>query len=245
MILAAGIGQRLRPLTDDRPKALVRVGSESMLARATRLLIAHGVQEIVVATGYREDAIRVEMASCEVPVHYCRNEAFDTTQNSVSLLRCAHAVAGRSFYKLDGDVLFHPDVLGRLDAACAPLAVAVDASSTLGAEEMKVRVDSKSTRIRAFGKGLAPFTCFGESIGIERIGDDVVVDLFHALRAAYEAGKLDLYYEDVYGQLIDRGLDARAVETADLPWIEVDTAEDLDRAARVVSSGGLDRPLST
>ncbi|RYE80403.1 MAG: hypothetical protein EOO74_02190 [Myxococcales bacterium] len=58
VILVAGVGSRLRPLTDDRPKALVEVGDETMLGRAVRLLLEHGVRELVLATGYREDAVR-------------------------------------------------------------------------------------------------------------------------------------------------------------------------------------------
>ena len=53
ILLCAGGGTRLRPLTDDRPKALVDVGGETILHRATRLLLLAGVSEIVVATGYR------------------------------------------------------------------------------------------------------------------------------------------------------------------------------------------------
>ena len=58
VLLVAGIGSRLRPLTDDRPKALVDIGGETILGRAVRLLGEHGVERLVLATGYREDAVR-------------------------------------------------------------------------------------------------------------------------------------------------------------------------------------------
>ncbi|HYO98498.1 MAG TPA: sugar phosphate nucleotidyltransferase, partial [Polyangiaceae bacterium] len=57
VILVAGVGTRLRPLTADRPKALVQVGERTILLRAIELLIARGIREIVLATGYREDQI--------------------------------------------------------------------------------------------------------------------------------------------------------------------------------------------
>ena len=93
VLLVAGVGQRLRPLTDDRPKALVDVGGETILGRATRLLLAAGVRELVLATGYREDAVRAAMSSCPVPVTFVRNDAFDRTQNAVSLFLCREAVS--------------------------------------------------------------------------------------------------------------------------------------------------------
>jgi NDP-sugar pyrophosphorylase family protein len=66
VLLCAGWGSRLRPLTDDRPKALMDVGGETILHRAARLLIAAGVKELVIATGYRADAGRHALAGCEV-----------------------------------------------------------------------------------------------------------------------------------------------------------------------------------
>ena len=58
VILVAGVGSRLRPLTDDRPKALMDLGGETILGRALRLLRSAGVHDIVLATGYREDQSR-------------------------------------------------------------------------------------------------------------------------------------------------------------------------------------------
>lgn len=239
VILVAGIGQRLHPLTLDKPKALVSVGPETMLGRAVRLLVAHGVKEIVLATGFREDAVKHAMSGCPVPVRYAHNPHYQSTQNSVSLLHCREAVAGRSFYKLDGDVLFHPAVLDRLDACQTPLAVAVDSRANLGAEEMKVRLEPGTSRITAFGKGLPPATCSGESIGIERVGAEMSEPLFEQLAAARACGETGLYYEDVYGRMIDGGLRAEAVSVGDLGWTEIDTPEDLAAAAALVESGRL------
>ncbi len=239
VVLVAGIGERLHPLTLHRPKALVEVGGESMLARSVRMLIAHGVEEIVLATGFEEGAVREAMRGVPVPVSYCPNPLFRSTQNGMSLLGCEEAVAGRSFYKLDGDLLFQPEVLRRLDAAGGQLAVAVDRGVVLGAEEMKVQLRGDGRAIGAFGKGLELASCQGESIGVERVSGVAVSLLFHGLREAREAGETHLYYEDVYGRLIGRGLEAEAVDVSDLVWTEVDTAEDLARADAMARAGKL------
>jgi choline kinase len=236
VILVAGIGARLRPLTDDRPKALLDVGGETILHRAVRLLMACGVERIVLATGYRESAVRDALREIPAEFVFCHNEAFDRTQNSVSLALCRAAVEGHSFYKLDGDVVFMPEVLQRLEQSEEPLAVAVDAARTVDAEAMKVRVNS-ARRIVAFGKAIPIEASAGESIGIERIEAAVSGRLFDALQSAIEAARTDLYYEDIYSELISaQALSAEAIEVGDLAWTEVDTPEDLDRARALLSA---------
>lgn len=232
VILVAGVGQRLRPLTDDRPKALVDIGGETILTRAIRLLLAHGVTEIVLGTGYREDQIRKSVEHLDVKVTICPNPDYASTQNSVSLARCRAPLEGKSFFKLDGDVVFRPAVLARLAAANAPLAVAVDKGRALDAEAMKVRIADGA--IREFGKGIAVEAAHAETIGIERLEPDAAGLVFDALDRALSLGRRDLYYEDVYSELVGRGvLDAQAVDVSDLPWAEVDTFEDLAGARDV------------
>ena len=243
MILVAGLGSRLRPLTDDRPKALMDLGGETILARALRLLSSYGVERIVLATGYREDAVKSALGSPEWRALRCevvRNPAYDRTQNSISLALCAGAVAGDAFFKLDGDVVFQPEVLERLDRAPAGLAVAVDRTRLADEEAMKIRLGPERAAaagsIAAFGKGIPLAESAGESIGIERLSASAPEVVFEALQAKHAAGETGLYYEDVYSELIAaRRLEATAVDVGDLPWTEVDTLEDLERARSIVS----------
>ena len=238
VLLCAGAATRLRPLTDDRPKCLLDVGGETILARAVRLLLSAGVRELVIATGYRQEDVRAALRECSAEVIFCHNADFARTQNAVSLHLCARAALGRSFFKLDGDVLFSPTVLERLLADDAPLSVAVERRDDLGDEEMKVVTEGGD--IRAFGKKLDPRRCAGESIGIEKLEPAAASALFRALERAVGDGRTDLYYEDVYGELIAAGMNAHAVDVSDLPWIEVDTADDLARARQWVHEGRLD-----
>jgi choline kinase len=242
VLLVAGIGSRLRPLTDDRPKALMDLGGQTLLGHAVKTLLGHGIEDIVLATGYREDAVRnaMEAAGVGARIHYCRNEAFESTQNAVSLLLCEQAIGGRDFFKLDGDLLFDVEVLGRLEAAGEGrpgIAAAIDARANLGEEEMKVTVDASHTKLTAFGKGLDPRRSFGESIGIERVSGDAVSSLFHGLRDAYATGRTQLYYEDVYSELLGKGVEGFAVAVSDLPWMEIDTPEDLAKARAMFATG--------
>jgi choline kinase len=227
------VGSRLRPLTDDRPKALMDLGGETILGRALRLLRSAGVQDIVLATGYREDQIRNALSRLGITARLIANPAFDSTQNSVSLALCRDALVGKSFFKLDGDVVFQPAVLERLQRSSADLAVAVDSARSLDEEAMKVRTEGD--RICAFGKRIAVAEASAETIGIERLTRVAGDQVFSAMQAAIARGVRDRYYEDFYSELVQSGaLVANSVEVGDLAWSEVDTFEDLERARRCV-----------
>jgi choline kinase len=231
VILAAGVGSRLRPLTDDKPKALVEVSGRHILGRAMDALTAAGVERLVIASGYREDALVEALRGAPFDVRFRHNARFESTQNSVSLALCRDALEGEAFFRLDGDLVFDPAILSRLESARAPLVAAVDGRRALDAEAMKVRVDPASGRIAAFGKGIAVAEAAGESIGIEHVSRELGPRLFDALDDAIRRGDTHLYYEDVYSRMIESGLHAVGVEVGDLRWCEIDCIEDLASAA--------------
>lgn len=237
VILVAGIGSRLRPITDTRPKALAPVGDETILGRAVRLLLDFGISRLILATGYREDAVRAALADLQSEVIYCPNPRYDSTQNSVSLALCKDAVGGRSFFKLDGDVVFDPELLTRIAAPSAELSAGIDSSRKLDEEAMKVVVEGN--KILRFGKGVPLAESFGESIGIERIATSASNELFAQLEQRVASGITNLYYEDVYSEMIERGqLAAEVADVSGLRWTEVDTFEDLEAARRLFTLPG-------
>jgi choline kinase len=237
VILVAGIGSRLRPITDDRPKALVQVGDETILGRACRLLVDAGAKKIVLATGYQRERVWRATRGLGIEVVTCDNPEYATTQNSVSLALCQRAVEGESFVKLDGDVVFEPEVLGRLLRAPrdSDLLVLTDSKRERDEEAMKVR--EQDGRIVEFGKRIPLASAQAETIGIEGLSKRASDEFFRAMARHRERGERGLYYEDVYSELIrSEALSARAIEVGDLAWTEVDTLEDLERARALLGS---------
>ncbi len=236
VVLAAGVGSRLRPLTDGAPKCLVPVGGETILGRAVRLVAAAGAREVVVATGYLEGSVRAALAGGALPALFAHNPDYETTQNVVSLARALALVpAGRDVVKLDGDVVFEPAVLARLFEAGGEACAAVDDREAPPAEAMKVTV--RDGRVTRFGKGIDPRAAAGESIGVERFAAARVRDLSRALERAVASGRTDVYYEDVYNDLVDAGLVMRAASVGALRWNEIDDLADLERARALFADG--------
>lgn len=229
IILAAGVGSRLRPFTERAPKCLVTVGGETLLARMVRLLAADGASELVVATGHLDAMVREALRGVALPVRFAHCPDHATTQNVVSLHRALALVApGRDVVKLDGDVVFDGELLARLRGAAGDAAALVDDGAAPPAEAMKVAVAGGA--ITRFGKGLDARAAAGESIGVERFAAGSVPALTAAIARAVEGGRTDVYYEDVYNDLLAAGLAMAPVSTAGARWHEIDDADDLARA---------------
>lgn len=231
IVLCAGVGSRLRPLTDDRPKCLVPVAGKTLLDRTLQALAdSAAVARVIVVTGYRADALSSVVERAPLPVSLVHEPRWESTQNIVSLARGLEArAAGEPWMKLDGDLIVDPAVIAALVGAEAR--VAVDTTARVDEEAMKVLVDRG--RITAFGKGLSVRRCAGESIGIEAFSGQGAEIVASTITRAVNKGRTDAYYEDVYNDaLATVNFEALSVESRS--WIEIDNHEDLQRAERLM-----------
>ncbi|MGY3488149.1 NDP-sugar pyrophosphorylase family protein [Bradyrhizobium sp. USDA 4011] len=127
VMLAAGIGSRLRPLTDLRPKPLVEVNGTPILHNALRHLEAVGVEEVTIVVGYRKDAIQYACGRRfgALKVNYVESTVFDRTGSAYSLWLARDTLLSGDCYLLEGDVFFEEDALRILMAVPANDAAAV------------------------------------------------------------------------------------------------------------------------
>jgi choline kinase len=223
---------------------MTAIAGEPLIRRSTRLLAEAGVREVVVVVGYKADEIRRELrANSPIPVHFVENPRYAEVQTFYSLMLTRPYVEDEPFLKLNGDVIFHPEVLRRLIDADAPLGLAVDDRVKLDEEAMKVQL-GEDGRVCRIGKQLDVATSFGESIGVERLDPPYSSRIFDHLEAAAARGETKLYYEDVFQRAMDaEGLPFRPVGIGGLPWAEIDDEKDYARAialfeGRALSSHG-------
>lgn len=127
VILAAGFGSRLRPLTDLRPKPLVAVGGTPILFNALRHLEAVGVEDVTIVVGYRKDAIQYACGRRfgKLDINYVESSVYDATGNAYSLWLARHTLLKGDTYLLEGDVFFELDALRNLGAVNAENVAAV------------------------------------------------------------------------------------------------------------------------
>ncbi|MEX1198752.1 MAG: phosphocholine cytidylyltransferase family protein [Pseudohongiellaceae bacterium] len=252
VILAAGQGSRLRPLTDDRPKGMVELAGRPLLHRQIEVLRAAGVEDIVLVSGYRGDQLRMP------GVRIMENPRYAET-NMVTTLFCAEQAlrdAGDDVLISYADIVYEPRVLQSVLECRAPLCVAVDREwrafwqlrmddPLSDAETLRL---ADGDRITELGKKPGSYEDIqGQYMGLMKVRGDHVAefcDTWHGMdrEARYDGKDFDNMYLTSYLQhLIDSGWDMRAAFT-DNGWLEVDTVEDLARYESMQQDGTL-RPF--
>lgn len=108
VILAAGVGSRLRPLTNLRPNPLIEVNGTPILHNALRKLGAVGVEEVTIVVGYRKDAIQYAFGSRfgQLELNYVESTVFDRTDTAYSLWLARDALRSDDCYLLEDDAFF-------------------------------------------------------------------------------------------------------------------------------------------
>lgn len=234
IVLAAGGGTRLRPLTDTLPKTLLPVdGDRTIFEFAVANLAQVDVRQIVVIVGHAAQAMHDLAPAIEqrhgVTLDLVHNDKYDVWNNAYSLWLARDAFA-ESAILINGDTLHPVAVEERLlqVRGHAPILLALDDKKSLAEEEMKVLLDD-SGRMTAINKALDPSVADGEYIGVTLIEPEATERLSEALEETFQRDTT-LYYEDGYQQYADWGGIIRTAPIGIADWVEVDNHDDLARA---------------
>jgi L-glutamine-phosphate cytidylyltransferase len=237
IILSAGQGRRLLPLTQELPKCLLRVGGHTVLEWQLRMLLAAGVGEAVVVTGFGAGAVERELGEMTPPgmrVRTLFNELYDRSDNLVS---CALASGEmrQDFLLLNGDTLADPAVVARLLASPAsPVAIAVARKPAYDDDDMKVRC--AGTRVVRIGKNLGAAESNGEAIGFSLYrgrGPRLFTDALAEVLRQPDGSRR--WYLSAVDLLAGRG-EVHHVGVEGLRWAEIDYPNDLLAAYAVVGA---------
>lgn len=251
VILAAGVGSRLRPLTDLRPKPLVEVNGTPILHNALYKLEAVGVEEVTIIVGYRKDAIQYACGSrfSRLAINYVESTVFDRTGSAYSLWLARDALLSDDCYLLEGDVFFEEDALRCLNLANAAAVAAVapfDSSMQGSAVVLSENGFISEFRMR---QTAADFDANGprlfKTLNILRF-DSVTLRglLVPALDEIIGSGARQAYTEELLAYLIERrGLQLAAARCDDLRWYEIDSSEDLQTAERLFATPLASQPF--
>ncbi len=242
VILAAGMGTRLRPYTDDRPKPLVEVHGEPILLNALKNLTSRGVAEITIVVGYQRDMIRNSFGNsfAGARINYITSDVFDRTGSAYSLWLARSALGKGASYLLEGDVFFEAQILDRLcdregasTAAVAPFTSEMEGSAVTLTPEGRISGVRMRQTVSNIREPEAPplFKTMNLFAFSPRALRDFLVP---ALDEMVRQGAVETYTEQILAEVIhNRDLPIQSVNCGDLKWYEIDSAGDLRIAENI------------
>lgn len=242
ILLSAGQGRRLLPLTEDRPKCLLPVAGKTILEWQIDALWDAGIDEIGVVTGYRPDKVEalLDQHYAERRITTLFNPFFDVSDNLASCWMAREFMEG-DFILMNGDVVLDRYAIERvMSSPVAPVTLAIDRKSLYDDDDMKVQL--QGLRVRHVSKTLLPGQVDAESIGLLYFREQGP-RLFRSAveKALRHPHSLRLWYLSVVDALAGENL-VQACPIAGLRWIELDFPADLAAAESLF--GGKDPAAS-
>ena len=237
IILAAGRGMSLGEAAGGRPKCLLQFGGKSLLQRHIEILNDLGTDRIIIITGYRRADIEAALATINsrAPVEPVINPDYEI--GSVVSLHCAynHLTDGTDTILMDADVLYDPEVLGRLLNTPFSNCFLLDRDFEPGDEPVKLCVAGNTlVEFRKKPDTEISWDYQGESVGFFRFDPAVSARLAHKAREYLDNNRTDEPYEEAIRDLLMATPHLFHFEDiTGLPWIEIDFPADVERAAQM------------
>ena len=235
VILAAGMGTRLRPLTNSRPKCLVEVHGKPILQHQLESLAKAGVAECVLVTGYLSDQLRGHFGRefQGVKISYVENERYDETNNLYSLW-LAIKEFDHDITLLEGDLIFEDVLLEQLLNSPDPNVAVVDRYQCF-MDGTVILAEGRFSKTMVLKKDQGADFDYSRALKTVNIyklsGKDLSRQIIPELARYVVEGKTDQYYEAVFADLVSRGVfELSILRTEATKWAEIDTMEDLELA---------------
>jgi choline kinase len=248
IILAAGQGTRLRPLTDNVPKCLIEVNGKSLLDWQLQAASSLDVSNIGIVTGYMNSTVQGR------PATYFNNPNYETT-NMVETLWCASSIFNNNVVISYGDIIFETNVLDSILSSNHPISVVVDKGwrpywerrfDNILSDAETLKIDGNN-QIRSIGqKPKSVKEIDGQYIGLMKFQDggvDILRTIYNDAKKASLEGRYplrgqrpfqNLYMTDMLQGIIDVGFPVHQV-SIERGWLEIDTLSDLQLANSVTS----------
>lgn len=246
VILAAGMGSRLMPLTKDIPKPLLKINEMTLLERMIRNCINVGIDKFIVVVGYNREKVIGFCPELEekydIEIRTIANEKYDVTNTSVSTYLASSFIEENDlddFILVNGDNVIDPEIIKRLyDSNNSGMII--DNIKELNEESFKLIIDDESLnedktiangKIHSIGKGLDIPSSSGEFIGVSKVKSDDVAEFNRILEGLIEEDPQN-YYDFAYKDLsIIKTIDF--VLTNGLKWTEIDDHTDWENAQKL------------
>lgn len=229
LILAAGFGSRLAPITNDIPKSLVKVNGQPILFKQIDNLLENGITDITVVSGYKADVMERELGKTYPNVKIIESTDYKTTNNMYSAFLGIKAIGSGGFLMMNADVFYDASVIKALLDFKEKDAIVVDIG-TYNEESMKVI--EKDGRIVSISKQIAEKDALGSSIDVYKFSEYGAKAFFAKCKEYIEDKKIVNLWSEV---ALNDILSETTFKACPLSgrWYEIDNHEDLAAAEKL------------
>lgn len=224
VILAAGKGSRLGKAADGLPKCLIQVGGSTLIRHQLDALADAGVGPVLVLIGYGADLVRETVGSS---AEFRLNPRYAATNSLHTFFLSRDWIQGPAVI-LNSDVIAHPRLLESL-LRSGEDSLAYDSLSGYAPEHMKVAV--RDGKVANLSKDLPEEGTSGENVGMLYLSRRTLEIVFDQAEKLVAADRTDAFLAEAIRASLGR-IELKAVNVAGIPWTEIDTPHDLDRARR-------------
>ncbi len=248
IILAAGVGSRLNPLTNNKPKCLVNVAGSPILSYQLKAFIKAGIKNINILAGYKGEQVlffvnEFKKDFPDVNINVIKNEVFDKTNNMYSLFLAKDKLKGEEFCLINGDVAIDTEIVTEIVNNPKKDLIAVEKGS-YNEESMKVVVNANN-EIIDISKQIQKSDAWGNSIDLYKFSKESSQILFdEAERIIVQNKNLNEWTEVAIQRLLqNKKLITHPFDIMNKKWVEIDNYDDLALADKIFSE--FDRSLKS
>lgn len=233
VILAAGMGTRLRPLTDEISKPLLEINGESLLERMIKNFLNENIKKFIVITGYFSEKTDELCSNLEkkydIQIKTIKNEEYDVTNTSVSTYLASSFIEENNwdddFILINGDNVLDPRIIHNISKSPYSSLI-VDNVKKLNEESFKLII--KDDVIMGIGKELPIEESSGEFIGVSKVINKDLKEFNELLKETIEDDSQN-YYDYVF-EYLSKITKLDYVYTDGLQWTEIDDHDDYNFA---------------
>lgn len=226
LILAAGLGTRLAPITDDRPKSLVPVNGKPILFKQIENLLENGITDITVVSGYKGDMLKKTVLDLYPDIKIIHSADYAGTNNMYSAYLAKDEVGNEPFLMMNADVFYDASVITALLKDKSPNAIVTEIGRYI---EESMKVVEKDGRLVKISKAITREEALGVSIDVYKFSAEGGAAFFKKC-ADYieEKGELKLWSEVALNDILQE-ITFKACPLVGR-WLEIDNHEDLAAA---------------
>lgn len=220
LILAAGMGVRLGKLTDERPKALVKVGDEYLIDRVIDFVSSPKIDQIGVVGGYRFEMLEKHLSGRDITLFNNKNYK----EGNLLTLKAAMEFITDDLLICNVDHIYPKDLLDHIIRNAKGISAMCDFDRDLQQDDMKVKSDGKGKLIK-ISKQLSDFD--GGYIGMTFCSKELNETYKKAIEEASQIYGDRACVECVLGHMAANDIDINICDTSGFRWLEVDTPDEL------------------